>query len=156
MSTGSSDESSGSSGLPEEAASPASEAVFSWPNYAVNHSNSPSPSQGTEEHRSVSQIGEPPESLASEASSGAYVKMNRRGSSEATYMNVIYSAVQRQGGGGSVEDAISPYLDMKQPNVKNLANANVDAISSIYARPQSVSSMSVTPVKKSSTKKSSK
>ena len=54
MSTGSSEESSGSSGLQDEVMSPSSEAVFAWPNYSV----SPCPSQDTtEEHRSVSQIG---------------------------------------------------------------------------------------------------
>ena len=75
MSTGSSEESSGSSGLPDvEVTSPASvtsEAVFSWPNYSINSSRS-SPASDPE-HRSVSQIGEAPES---EASTSDYVKMN--------------------------------------------------------------------------------
>ena len=91
MSTGSSEESSGSSGLPDvEVTSPSvvtSEAVFSWPNYSINSSRS-SPAS-SEEHRSVSQIGEAPES---EASENSYVKMTGH-SGETTYMNVIYSAV---------------------------------------------------------------
>ncbi len=175
MSTGSSEESSGSSNSGEAipmVTSPTSatsnknngEAVFAWPNYTVSHSQSPSPC-GTDELRSVSQIGEPPDS-ASEAnssthSSEAYVKMNRvfnnSTSSEATYMNVIYNAVQRQGGQGTVEEAMTPYIDLstsrgsqKQPristptskDVRLLPNANVDSISSIYARPQSRSSTS--------------
>lgn len=171
MSTGSSEESSGSSGMPEEALSPvtasttSSEAVFSWPNYSVNCSPSPSAASSEDhEHRSVSQIGEPSDS-ASEASE-AYVKMSRGCSSEATYMNVIYNAVQRQGGRGSVEDAISPYIDMTTStpnnktasNVKMLPNANIDAISSIYARPQSITSSGgssrATPRRKSSTRRS--
>jgi len=101
--------------------------MFSWPNYSVSPSSSQQvnnhPVEAVIEHRSVSQIGEPPDSSAASETSGnsnssdnntAYVKMNPGGvrSSEATYMNVIYNAVQRQGGGGSVEDAISPYLEM--------------------------------------------
>ena len=165
MSTGSSEESSGSSGLQDEILSPsASEVMFSWPNYSVSPSSSQQvnnhPVEAVIEHRSVSQIGEPPDSSAASETSGnsnssdnntAYVKMNPGGvrSSEATYMNVIYNAVQRQGGGGSVEDAISPYLEMTststpkqhqknsvQNNLKMLPNANVDSISAIYARPQ--------------------
>ena len=155
MSTGSSEESSGSSGLPDvEVTSPASvtsEAVFSWPNYSINSSRS-SPASDPE-HRSVSQIGEAPES---EASTSDYVKMNGQVSGETTYMNVIYSAVQRQGGHGSVENAISPYLEMT-PNVRKLPNANVDAISAIYARPQSfTSSTSSSKSKKSSSSSSSR
>ena len=150
MSTGSSEESSGSSGLPDvEVTSPSvvtSEAVFSWPNYSINSSRS-SPAS-SDEHRSVSQIGEAPES---EASENSYVKMTGH-SGETTYMNVIYSAVQRQGGHGSVENAISPYLEMT-PNVRKLPNANVDAISAIYARPQSLTSSSSS--KSNSSKKSS-
>ena len=67
MSTGSSEESSGSSEvMSPPALSSTSEAVFSWPNYSVcNESPSPSPSSNVtdQEHRSVSQIGEPPGSF---------------------------------------------------------------------------------------------
>ena len=78
------------------------------------------------EHRSVSQLGDPDaiESVmeASEAgSSGVYVKMNKPSlfpsatsavDKENHYMNILYNAVQRQGGGGSVESAMSPYMNM--------------------------------------------
>ena len=120
MSTGSSEESSGSSEvMSPPALSSTSEAVFSWPNYSINQSPSPSPSSSnvTEEHRSVSQIGEPPDS-ASEASSSntAYVKMNRKNQSCSNSSDyVIY------------QDSAS-YVDMKIPNVKRLPNANVDVI----------------------------
>ena len=133
MSTGSSEESSGSSDVMSPSAmtsssTAASENIFAWPNYSIRHSPSPSPSSNiTEEHRSVSQIGEPPDSASEAGSSSnntAYVKMNRRDSNNDF---VIY------------EDAAS-YVDMKMPNVKRLQNANMDAISSIYARPQSVTS----------------
>ena len=84
-------------------------------------------------------------------------------SSEATYMNVIYNAVQRQGGGGSVEDAISPYLQMNSTpkavkNIKMLPNANVDSISSIYARPNSsdISSVGNSPQSITSSSSASK
>merc|ERR1712223_1166475 len=146
MSTGSSEESSGSSEvMSPPALSSTSEAVFSWPNYSINQSPSPSPSSSniTEEHRSVSQIGEPPDS-ASEASSSntAYVKMNRKNQSCSNSSDyVIY------------QDSAS-YVDMKIPNVKRLPNANVDVISSIYARPQSVTSSNVNSRKKSSTSSS--
>jgi len=158
MSTGSSEESSGSSEvMSPPALSSTSEAVFSWPNYSVcNESPSPSPSSNVtdQEHRSVSQIGEPPDSSeASEASSSntAYVKMNRK--------NPVSSSQSQCGSNSSdyviYQDSAS-YVDMKIPNVKRLPNANVDVISSIYARPQSVTSTNVNNRKqKSSTSSSS-
>ena len=91
MSTGSSEESSGSSGLQDEVLSPnlaSDQAMFAWPNYSV--SPCPSSQNAEQEHRSVSQIGEPPDT-ASETSSDAYIKMHPKVTSEATYMNVIYN-----------------------------------------------------------------
>ena len=62
---------------------------------------------------------------------------------ESHYMNILYEALQRQGGSGSVEGAISPYIAMtaaaamqrKTNNVKHLPNANLDTISAVYAQP---------------------
>ena len=78
MSTGSSEESSGSSGLQDEVLSPtlaSDQAMFAWPNYSV--SPCPSSQNAEQEHRSVSQIGEPPDT-ASETSSDAYIKMENK------------------------------------------------------------------------------
>ena len=55
--------------------------------------------------------------------SGLYVKMSRHQHQQppvfsdegAEYMNLLYSAVAAQGGGGSVEAAMSPYLAMTAP-----------------------------------------
>ena len=47
--------------------------------------------------------------------SSVYVKMHpvfSADSPDSPYMNLLYSAVQRQGGTGSVETAMSPYLAM--------------------------------------------
>lgn len=57
-------------------------------------------------------------------------------SSENHYMNLMYNALQRQGGNGSVESAMSPYIAMN--NVRLLPNANVESISAIYATPQTL------------------
>jgi len=155
MSTGSSD--SGGSSVPSDPElplsplSPSSELMFTWPNYSVSV---PSPT----EHRSVSQIGEP--DIASMCSggnhsantsmtshSGVYVKMHPMtpvfapDNPDSEYMNLLYSAVQRQGGSGSVENAMSPYLEMTANNltnnVKNLRNAAIDSVSAIYAQIES-------------------
>eukprot|EP00095_Tigriopus_kingsejongensis_P009859 snap_masked-scaffold853_size88743-processed-gene-0.8 protein:Tk09859 transcript:snap_masked-scaffold853_size88743-processed-gene-0.8-mRNA-1 annotation:"iq motif and sec7 domain-containing protein 2 isoform x6" len=161
MSTGSSENSDSSlpsfeNEIPVTPVTPSSEQeVFAWPNYRI-WGESPSPS---EEHRSVSQIGEPPgSSAASDCSgphsvntsaanggSGVYLKMNPRFppvDKDTHYMNILYNAVQKQGGGGSVESAMSPYIAMtsspSKNNVKLLPNANVDVISAIYAHPQLV------------------
>lgn len=169
MSTGSSEGSSSSSGAsvpsfdpsdaPVTPMTPNSEReIFSWPNFTV-WSGSPSPS---DEHRSVSQIGEPPDSTAENSSNNTtlsserYIKMaprthggmfssaNSNGSDrESHYMNILYEALQRQGGSGSVEGAISPYIAMtaaaamqrKSNNVRHLPNANLDTISAVYAQP---------------------
>ena len=86
--------------------------------------------------------------------SGVYVKMHRLFASPADeeenpdspYMNLLYAAIQRQGGTGSVETAMSPYLSMTgfetsvvaassaASNVKNLRNAAIDSVSAIYAQ----------------------
>ena len=56
--------------------------------------------------------------------SGLYVKMRHPSRPQqppvfsgegAEYMNLLYSAVAAQGGGGSVEAAMSPYLAMTAP-----------------------------------------
>jgi IQ motif/SEC7 domain-containing protein len=93
--------------------------------------------------------------------SGVYVKMHRLFSNPAEeeenpdspYMNLLYAAIQRQGGTGSVETAMSPYLSMTgfetsaaggpssaSCNVKNLRNAAIDSVSAIYAQIDSSSS----------------
>ena len=109
------------------------------------------------EHRSVSQIGDAPEAPFAEphssTSSAIYVKpfpsaatattkahasqsSSATISSENHYMNLMYNALQRQGGNGSVESAMSPYIAMN--NVRLLPNANVESISAIYATPQTL------------------
>ena len=50
-------------------------------------------------------------------------------------MNLLYSTVQRQGGTGSIETAMSPYLVMTgNGNGRNMRNASVDSVSAIYAQ----------------------
>eukprot|EP00090_Calanus_glacialis_P002722 TRINITY_DN12030_c0_g1_i1.p1 TRINITY_DN12030_c0_g1~~TRINITY_DN12030_c0_g1_i1.p1 ORF type:complete len:945 (-),score=176.56 TRINITY_DN12030_c0_g1_i1:301-3135(-) len=153
MSTGSSD--SGASSVPSDPElplsplSPSSELMFTWPNYSVS---APSPN----EHRSVSQIGDPDNAsmcsmgnhsanTSMTSHSGVYVKMHPMTpdrpvfapeNPDSEYMNLLYSAVQRQGGTGSVENAMSPYLEMTN-NVKNLRNAAIDSVSAIYAQIES-------------------
>jgi len=153
MSTGSSD--SGSSSVPSDPElplsplSPSSELMFTWPNYSVSV---PSPT----EHRSVSQTGDPDNAsmcsmgnhsanTSMTSHSGVYVKMHPMTpdrpvfapeNPDSEYMNLLYSAVQRQGGTGSVEHAMSPYLEMTN-NVKNLRNAAIDSVSAIYAQIES-------------------
>jgi len=153
MSTGSSD--SGASSVPSDPElplsplSPSSELMFTWPNYSVS---APSPT----EHRSVSQIGDPDNAsicsvgnhsanTSMTSHSGVYVKMHPMTpdrpvfapeNPDSEYMNLLYSAVQRQGGTGSVESAMSPYLEMTN-NVKNLRNAAIDSVSAIYAQIES-------------------
>ena len=188
MSTGSSEGSSSSSAAsvpsfdpsdaPVTPLTPNSEReIFSWPNFTV-WSGSPSPS---EEHRSVSQIGEPPDSSAESSNnttlnSERYIKMAPRHPSEGMfsqsngsdreshYMNILYEALQRQGGSGSVEGAISPYIAMtaaaamqrKTNNLRHLRNANLDTISAVYAQPDDGhSKRSVSRSSKSRTRSSS-
>merc|ERR1712130_20915 len=108
------------------------------------------------EHRSVSQIGDPDNAsmcsmgnhsanTSMTSHSGVYVKMHPMTperpvfapeNPDSEYMNLLYSAVQRQGGTGSVENAMSPYLEMTN-NVKNLRNAAIDSVSAIYAQIES-------------------
>ena len=111
---------------------------FQWPNKVWSGSPSPCGSNSTggahvsdadQNLRSVSQM-DGAASVAS-ANSHVYVKMTAptaggRGPAaaavsrdESDYISVLYSAVQRQGGRGSVETAISPYLRlMKSENEK--------------------------------------
>ena len=146
MSTGSSD--SGSSvpsepELPMSPLTPSSELAFSWPNYSIS---------GSPDHRSVSQACRDREDAHSLSSgnnsantsmtshSGVYVKMHpvfSPDNPDSPYMNLLYSAVQQQGGKGSVETAMSPYLAMTgftSNNVRNLENAAIDSVSAIYAQ----------------------
>ena len=152
MSTGSSD--SGASSAPSDHELPTSplspsETAFSWPHYTVTTSALHSPS----EHRSVSQVGDHGGESGSDghntsmaARSDVYVRMNPvaqvfgQSVEGSPYMNLLYDAVQRQGGTGSVETAMSPYLDMavaNSANVRNLRNAAIDSVSSIYAQIES-------------------
>ena len=151
MSTGSSD--SGASSGPSDPEplsplSPTSEHLFSWPHYTVGASL-PSPT----EHRSVSQHGD--QDSGSEghntsiaARSDVYVRMNSVGPvfgqtvEGSPYMNLLYDAVQRQGGTGSVETAMSPYLEMSaavanNTNLRGMRNVAVDSVSAIYAQIES-------------------
>ena len=74
--------------------------------------------------------------------SGLYVKMSRHQHQQppvfsdegAEYMNLLYSAVAAQGGGGSVEAAMSPYLAMTAPAP---APQHYTAVSAIYDQIQS-------------------
>ena len=149
MSTGSSD--SGASSGPSEAElaispiSPASELAFTWPHYTVGLATSPA------EHRSVSQVGDQDSgseghNTSMAARSDVYVRMNHvnpvfsQHVEGSPYMNLLYDAVQRQGGTGTVETAMSPYLEMTAANslnVRNLRNATVDSVSAIYAQIES-------------------
>jgi len=80
--------------------------------------------------------------------SGVYCRMHPVFSPEnpdSPYMNLLYSAVQRQGGVGNVEtamtSAMSPYLSMQgSSNIRNMRNASIDTVSAIYAQIDSVSS----------------
>ncbi|MCP3665977.1 MAG: hypothetical protein GY696_26345, partial [Gammaproteobacteria bacterium] len=74
--------------------------------------------------------------------SGVYVKMHpvfSPDNPDSPYMNLLYSAVQKQGGIGSVESAMSPYLAMtgnqfNNSNIKSMASATIDSVSAIYAQ----------------------
>ena len=96
------------------------------------------------EHRSVSQLGDPEaidaiEVTSEEGSSGVYVKMNKpslfpttsTADKENHYMNILYNAVQRQGGGGSVESAMSPYMNMNGVR----PTSRLEESGAIYAQP---------------------
>ena len=135
---------------------------YPWNSSAASATSSHSPSVGTcitememSNLRSVSQIGEPPDSSiagdptlsdisgsgntriysrhtsVSGARSSIYAKINRTSNNnlnnlsdgvaqslkkESDYISILYNAVQRQGGNGSVESAMSPYLKMMKGN----------------------------------------
>jgi hypothetical protein len=158
MSTGSSENSSESSTsslsipgvAPETPVSPnapvGEEMFSSWTNYSRHGWSPVAPVVSAEspvsdhEHRSVSQLGDPimdSSAISEEGLSGVYVKMNKpslfpAGSTdkESHYMNILYNAVQRQGGAGSVESAMSPYMAMTANRTTAGADSNV-----IYAQP---------------------
>ena len=127
------------------------EIFTSWTNYS-QMGWSPVAPAGTadspvsdHEHRSVSQLGDPaPDSIieASDVSSGVYVKMNKPSLFPTTstadkdnhYMNILYNAVQRQGGGGSVESAMSPYMNMNGVR----PTSRLEESGAIYAQPTTV------------------
>merc|ERR1719232_319589 len=125
MSTGSSDSGTGSTSDQEQPLSPGS-GQFSWPQSAGSggHPASDNMSMYSEANTSVT------------SHSGLYVKMRPQkltsGSPKqpvfqgegAEYMSLLYSAVQCQGGGGSVEAAISPYLAMSSPHKTQAAPAS--------------------------------
>merc|ERR1719232_2267553 len=125
MSTGSSDSGTGSTSDQEQPLSPGS-GQFSWPQSAGSggHPASDNMSMYSEANTSVT------------SHSGLYVKMRPQkltsGSPKqpvfqgegAEYMSLLYSAVQCQGGGGSVEAAISPYLAMSSPHKTPAAPAS--------------------------------
>lgn len=147
MSTGSSD--SGASSVPSDTEvavsplSPGSELQFRWPHYSLGSAAQSSPT----EHRSVSQAGDHETHNTSIARSDVYVKMNpvspvfSHHVEGSPYMNLLYDAVQRQGGSGSVETAMSPYLEMSaamsRTNVRNLKHTSIDTVSAIYAQIES-------------------
>ena len=139
-------------------------ANYPWNSATASATSSHSPSVATgitememSNLRSISQIGEPPESsITGDASisdisgsdntriysrhtsvsgsgvrSGIYARINRNSSNnvnnlsdgtaqslkkESDYISILYNAVQRQGGNGSVESALSPYLKMMKRN----------------------------------------
>ena len=157
----------------------------SWANGATNYPWNSSAASATSSHspsvdtritememsnlRSVSQIGEPPDSSitgdaslsdisgsdntriysrhtsVSGARSGIYAKLNRVSKNnlnnlsdgmaqslkkESDYISILYNAVQRQGGNGSVESAMSPYLKMMKCSVSRKASIQRNVISS--------------------------
>ena len=131
MSTGSSDSGTGSSSDQDQPLSPGSGSQFSWP-----------------QPDNMSMYSDANTSMTSH--NGLYVKMRpQRVQKEpvfsgegAEYMNFLYSAVQSQGGGGSVESAMSPYLAMTSPHAASSTNGKhyyqaVSQMSAIYDQIQS-------------------
>ena len=112
-----------------------SETFFSWANNTVAASSPstepdrrPARRPGLPSPDVVSVIG-----ISMTSHSGIYVFS--ADSPDSPYMNLLYSAVQRQGRTGSVEMAMSPYLAMTgNGNVRNMRNASVDSVSAIYAQ----------------------
>ena len=133
----------------------------SWTNYSQMGWSPVTPAAAVEspvsdhEHRSVSQLGDPGDSVieASDGSSGVYVKMNKPSLFPTTsaadkdnhYMNILYNAVQRQGGGGSVESAMSPYM-----NMNGCRTSRMEEVGAIYAQPTTTVRKRVPPRVRSS------
>ena len=151
-------------------------ANYPWNSSAASATSSHSPSVGVgiteldmSNLRSVSQIGEPPDSsVTGDASfsdisgsdntrtysrhtsvsgvrSSAYAKINRISNNslnrlsdgmaqslkkESDYISILYNAVQRQGGNGSVESAMSPYLKMMKCSGSRKESGKPNIISS--------------------------
>ena len=151
---------------------------YPWNSSAASATSSHSPSVGTgiteielSNLRSVSQIGEPPESsITGDASlsdisgsenqriysrhtsvsgvarsNNTYAQINRVSNNnintlsdgmaqslkkESDYISILYNAVQRQGGNGSVESAMSPYLKMMKSNRTRKPSVQRNVISS--------------------------
>ena len=151
---------------------------YPWNSSAASATSSHSPSVGTgiteielSNLRSVSQIGEPPDSsITGDASfsdisgsentriysrhtsvsggarsNNTYAQINRVSNNnlntlsdgmaqslkkESDYISILYNAVQRQGGNGSVESAMSPYLKMMKGNRARKPSIQRNVISS--------------------------
>ena len=112
------------------------EILASWTNYATMAWSPVAPPAA-----SSTRIASPDVTSASDdvSSAGDYVRMskpslfpNSASDKECHYMNVLYNAVQRQGGAGSVESAMSPYMAM---NGARLRTREEDEASAIYALP---------------------
>ena len=186
--------------------------AYPWNSSAVSATSSHSPSVGTgiteielSNLRSVSQIGEPPDSSITgdaslsdisgtentriysrhtSVSSGArsnntYAQINRVSNNnlntlndgiaqslkkESDYISILYNAVQRQGGNGSVESAMSPYLKMMKCNRARKPSIQRNMISSnnlsqkeqeIYDIPETVPKRQTIRHRSSSTVRSS-
>ena len=134
MSTGSSDSGTGSTSDQDQPLSPGSmTSQFSW---------SGGGQRATSDNMSM--YSEANTSMTSH--SGLYVKMRPQkpptfSGEGAEYMSLLYSAVQSQGGGGSVETAMSPYLAMTaSPSTAPASTSGKDyyaALSAIYDQIQS-------------------
>ena len=141
MSTGSSDSGTGSTSDQDQPLSPGS-GQFSWPQSSGSGGQAPSDN--------MSMYSEANTSMTSH--SGLYVKMRPQKLASAShqplfqgegaeYMSLLYSAVQSQGGGGSVEAAISPYLAMSSPHTPHNPHTPAPPSTHDYYNP-SLSSMS--------------
>ena len=125
MSTGSSDSGTGSTSDQDQPLSPGTMSQFSWPPTASDN---------------MSMYSEANTSMTSH--SGLYVKMRPQkapvfSGEGSEYMSLLYNAVQRQGGAGSVESAMSPYLAMTSPQTTPSTNSKdyytaLSAMSAIY------------------------
>ena len=107
MSTGSSDSGTGSSSEPDQQLSPGTLSQFSYQDNASMYSEA---------------------NTSMTSHSGLYVKMRPQkapvfSGEGSEYMSLLYNAVQRQGGAGSVESAMSPYLAMTSPHTTPSTNS---------------------------------